>query len=111
MPWDNFQVEHFDHLVETIRFHCTCPGANYFWSDSRASYSSVKLKVRIPCTLTGAPSNLVGLNTHCSAARTAASRNNSGPLMAMASITRPSSEIVTCTVTLPETWAPLASGG
>src|SRR5262245_63915147 len=82
MPWDTFQVEHFDHLVETISLHCTWPGANYFWSNSRASYSSVKLKVKIPCTLTGEPSNLVGLNTHCLAACTAASRNNSWPLMA-----------------------------
>src|SRR5215813_10523724 len=70
------------------------PGYSGYWV-------SVKTKVRVLCTFTGIPFNIVGLKTHLRAASTAAPRNSGWPLTVVASMTCPSSEIVTCTCTDP----------
>src|SRR5215470_7853577 len=79
------------------------------WEGS--SSSSVKLKVRMPWTLTGAPESSVGLNSHWRAASSAASRSSGCPLMTLASITSPVSLMIICTCTGPEALAAFAIGG
>jgi TonB family protein len=59
------------------------------------------LNVRIPCTFTGTPDSSVGWKVHRLAACNAASRNNGWPFITAASMTLPSSEMVTCTCTAP----------
>src|SRR5262249_862946 len=76
-----------------------------------SSSTRVKLKVRMPCTLTGTPLSSVGLKTHCLAASTDASRSSGWPLTTTASITFPCSDMVTYTSTLPSARAALAIAG
>src|SRR5262249_37048865 len=71
----------------------------------------VNAKVRTISVFTGTPFSIAGLKTHCRAASTAASRSRGWLLIALASITRPSSEMVTCTSTDPEAFTLLAFAG
>jgi len=61
--------------------------------------------------LIGSPLTVVGLKTHLDAAATAAGRKAWWPLMALASMTLPVSEMVTCTLTIPNALIILAVGG
>src|SRR5262245_48779923 len=74
-------------------------------------HRAANLKMSKPSILTGLPISSVGLNTHCRAAANAGSRKRSGPSIASASITFPSSEIRTRILTRPKTLAAFASGG
>src|SRR5262245_20043923 len=70
-----------------------------------------KMKVRTLFTLTGSPLRIAGLKTHLRAASTAALRSAKWPLMAVASTTRPASEMVISTSTGPVAFIFLAVGG
>src|SRR4030095_3767525 len=59
-------------------------------------------KVSTNSVSTGAPLTTVGSNSHRRAASTAASRNSGCPLMVVALVTRPATEMVTRTSTFPE---------
>jgi hypothetical protein len=68
----------------------------------RVHFGAGKSKVRTNRVSTGTPFTVVGLKTHLRAASTAASRKSGWPLMAIASVTRPASEMVTRTSTDPD---------
>src|SRR5262249_23823814 len=63
--------------------------------------SGPKMKVKTPFVLTGASLKIAGLKTHLRAASTAALRSARWPLMALASTTSPTTEMVTSTWTVP----------
>src|SRR5262245_2021790 len=73
--------------------------------------SGLKVKVKTLFILTGAPLKIAGLKTHLRAASTAALRSARWPLIALASTTSPSSEMVTSTSTVPVAFIFLAFGG
>src|SRR5882672_9059234 len=69
------------------------------------------MKVSTTCVSTGTPFSVAGLKIHWRAASSAAPRSRGWPLMALASVTRPSADIVTCTSTGPDMLYLLAPGG
>src|SRR5262249_34965201 len=77
----------------------------------RALHLSPKVKVKTLSVFIGIPSRVAGLKSHWVAAAAAAARSIIGPLMAVALITRPDSEMMTCTSTFPITPLALAAGG
>src|SRR5262249_28079489 len=81
------------------------------WTLIRALHLSPKVKVKTFSVLTGIPSRVAGLKTHWLAAAAAAGRSIMGPLMAVALMTRPDSEMTTCTSTFPVAPIALAAGG
>jgi hypothetical protein len=62
-------------------------------------------------TFTGWPESSVGVNFHCRTAETADCCKSGCPLTAAASLTRPDSSTVICTVTVPEARAARAMAG
>src|SRR5262249_61259999 len=81
------------------------------WTFFRPLHLSPKVKVKTFSVFTGIPSRVAGLKTHWVAAAAAAGRSIIGPLVAVALITRPASEMMTCTSTFPATPFALAAGG
>lgn len=72
---------------------------------------NLKRNVKIPETLRGLPSRMVGLNFHCLAVVNAACCNNTCPDAARASITSPFSSMVISISTSPSTRVLYATGG
>jgi hypothetical protein len=62
---------------------------------SAALHLSPKVNVKTFSVFTGIPSRVAGLKTHWLAAAAAAGRSIIGPLMAVALMTRPASEMTT----------------
>src|ERR1700704_3316986 len=74
-------------------------------------YCSVKLTVTVMMTGTGTPLSVVGVNTHCFTASSAAASSSAIDRSTFASCTRPSGPIVASMITTPCTRADWAIDG
>src|SRR5262249_4638726 len=94
------------------------PNSQYELSTTRESmyeyattYCSVKFTVTVMMTGTGVPFNVVGVNTHCFTASSAAASSSGIERSTLASCTRPSGPMVASMMTTPWTRADCAMDG